>query len=306
MSLRIIFVTVSVMPRLSYATVTSGEARGRARRGPLPVAPDLPLPGAQARTLRRTRSTEAFPPWVREADEENTRQSTHGGAAGSPAVPARHEDGPSVDDLPPPLPRLMPQDDMDELLLDDEGDEFMEMTEEEQQARRPPAPRMVITHVATENGRTIRVQATEEAAWGSRTLTARDEEFFWEQIHLWEEGADPSTLAPWVVDRWEGLVREHRQAEEEAQAAAANPVPRPPPINGFDQHPQPRETITQSRRRRRKAAQAKAAALLAQANAQASEPPARPVQRRPLQQRRPPSSLPQRLQSQRLLRRTPC
>ena len=151
---------------ISYATVTTGEARGRARRAPFSVAPDLPLPGAQARTLRKTRSTESFPPWVREMNGEETRQSTNGGVAGVPA-PASHEDGPLVQDLPPPLPPLMPQDDMDELLLDDEGDEFMETTEEEQHARKPPAPRVVITHVATDHGDTVCVRATEEAAWGS-------------------------------------------------------------------------------------------------------------------------------------------
>ena len=197
--------------------------------------------------LRRTRSEE-FPPLVRDplplsqgtqpTEGQLLAVGTVAAVTASSAVPAVSQDSPPPADPTRPLPPLMPQDDPDAILVDDdEEDEFAEGSEmgEEQPSTSSAVassqqPRVVVTHVTTESGQSIPVKATEEAAWGSTTLSEHQEQQYWKYVQRFTEfGWDPNhrKVPRWIRDRYLATVKEQQTAEEELRPPADPPLDAP-------------------------------------------------------------------------------
>ena len=132
----------------------------------------------------------------------------------------------------------MPQDDPDAILVDDdEEDEFAEGSEMGEEppstssamaSSRSQQPRVVVTHVTTENGQSIPVRATEEAAWGSTTLSEQQEQQYWRYVRrITELGWDPHSrkVPRWIRDRYLATVKEQQTAEKELRPPAEPPPP---------------------------------------------------------------------------------
>ena len=180
--------------------------------------------------LRRSRSEE-FPPLVRDlplglTDPRPTERP-------SPAVGNLQDSPPPADPRAsaPSRPFLLPQDDPDAILVDNEEDEFAEGSEAGDEvpttsaAKSAEKTRVVITHIATGNGESVPVQATEEAAWGATALPEQQEAQYWTYFHRFTElGWDPRDrrVPGWIRDRFQATLREQQQVEKELPPPAAN------------------------------------------------------------------------------------
>ena len=181
--------------------------------------------------LRRSRSEE-FPPLVRDfplglSDPLPTERP-------SPAVGTLQDSPPPADPSAPSRPFLLPQDDPDAILVDNEEDEFAEESEAGDEApststaKPVEGPRVVVAHITTGDGKTVPVQATEEAAWGATALPDQQEAQYWTYFHRFTElGWDPSDrrVPAWIRDRFLATLREQQQVERELPPPTRSDAP---------------------------------------------------------------------------------